>query len=1205
MSFGFGFNIRALPINILRGGRRISQDIALSNNPTAFGQNFQPKPNMKCQQPVHLFFAVFSLVFFYATTSAQASINIVVQPDSQIVLAGSNAVITASVTPTAGEVITGYSWQMSANGLNPFVTVGTSAILTLTNVQPGDTGYYFVRVSYLSGGNPGTIASTAVTLTIEDAARITSQPQSQILVAGTNAVFNVSALGLPSPALQWRYDGTNLINGGRISGANGTTLIITGLLTTDSGNYDVVVTNLYSTATSQVATLAVLIPPGIIVGPQNTFVLTGSNATFNPLLSGSALVYQWLKGGTNLSDGVRITGATNSSLTITGTSTNDNGSYSLFISNVVGSALSAAAILAVFIPPVITSATNITARQGLLFDYTITATGTPPITFDAAGLPDGLSINATNGLISGVPGVSGVFAVNLFAIDPVITNTRSLVITLATGYPGITSALTANGLQGQFFSYAILASNSPVFFNASGLPAGLNLDPVTGVFSGYPITSGSFTITIGATNQYGQDNKTLTLNLASGLPGITSPLTAFGGENQSNFSYTITASNSPAQFMASGLPLGLTVDTNTGAITGTPLYGGTFDVVVSAINAYGTGSATLILTVNYATLNGLAITGVTNVFSSPYLLDFSFSLRDNSDPSLSSSVVRPVSQLQVVCMEAGVPISSEAALITAPAKQKQIKMFLALDYTYSMLAAGAINAMQSSAIQLINSEPAHAQFGIYEFNADYVAPQLVTTNGLTANKAALASLINGIQTNYVQGNYAGTRCWDTIYAAINQFGPYTATNRDEQRYIVVMSDGNDDSSLLNANTNPIATMVALAQTNNVKIYCVAFGPHINTNNLQQLTSQTLGQYCQAATTTDLALQFMRIAKDIDGQYLLRWATLQRAPVPFQPSFLITVDGFTAAYNTDLVYGTSIVIDTNVMPATTNITTTNIVMLPYNPTTYAGDVKIGSLLLVADSDIGPQTIRLRTTYTPRFVREIRATYRPNYPCTASILSTNPGEFLNGWTMTDTNDNTGLHTLTLVSPNPADLLSSIPYGTFGELVAFNFEFPDLVTAAQAFSMFSIDNTIYTNMLPNGQSFILQNGTNFVTSYEQSPPHGTPIPWLIAYGFTNNFATAELSDLNGNGFAVWQDYLAGLNPLDANSVFSVQIAGAPPFDQPQINFSTVVGRTYRIETATSLDSWIILRDGFAGTGGNISYTDLRNLSGVNAVYYRVAVY
>ena len=52
-------------------------------------------------------------------------------------------------------------------------------------------------------------------------------------------------------------------------------------------------------------------------------------------------------------------------------------------------------------------------------------------------------------------------------------------------------------------------------------------------------------------------------------------------------------------------------------------------------------------------------------------------------------------------------------------------------------------------------------------------------------------------------------------------------------------------------------------------------------------------------------------------------------------------------------------------------------------------------------------------------------------------------------------------------------------------------------------------------------------------------------------------------------------------------------------------MAGRTYRVEAATSLDTWAVLRDDIPGTGGNILFIDDRVLDGLSAVYYRVAVY
>jgi hypothetical protein len=79
--------------------------------------------------------------------------------------------------------------------------------------------------------------------------------------------------------------------------------------------------------------------------------------------------------------------------------------------------------------------------------------------------------------------------------------------------------------------------------------------------------------------------------------------------------------------------------------------------------------------------------------------------------------------------------------------------------------------------------------------------------------------------------------------------------------------------------------------------------------------------------------------------------------------------------------------------------------------------------------------------------------------------------------------------------------------------------------------------------------------------------------------------------------------LNPTNANSTFDFQIA--PAQTPPQLTFNTVLGRTYRIEWSTGLNGpWTVLRDGLAGTGGDISFTDVRDLSQTRGMFYRVAV-
>ncbi len=80
-------------------------------------------------------------------------------------------------------------------------------------------------------------------------------------------------------------------------------------------------------------------------------------------------------------------------------------------------------------------------------------------------------------------------------------------------------------------------------------------------------------------------------------PVITSATSGIG-QTGTAFSYQITATNGPTSFNASELPAGLSINTATGLISGTPTTAGNSSVTVSATNAGGTGSASLALTIS-------------------------------------------------------------------------------------------------------------------------------------------------------------------------------------------------------------------------------------------------------------------------------------------------------------------------------------------------------------------------------------------------------------------------------------------------------------------------------------------------------------------------------------------------------------------------------------------------------------------------------
>ena len=111
--------------------------------------------------------------------------------------------------------------------------------------------------------------------------------------------------------------------------------------------------------------------------------------------------------------------------------------------------------------------------------------------------------------------------------------------------------------------------------------------------------SAATTITLATTAKRAFLDNIIVTKASSSLtaPVISSSLTQSGTVG-SAFNYQITASGSPASYGAVVLPTGLTLNTATGAITGTPTGAGTSSVTISATNSAGTGSATLVITVN-------------------------------------------------------------------------------------------------------------------------------------------------------------------------------------------------------------------------------------------------------------------------------------------------------------------------------------------------------------------------------------------------------------------------------------------------------------------------------------------------------------------------------------------------------------------------------------------------------------------------------
>jgi hypothetical protein len=266
------------------------------------------------------------------------------------------------------------------------------------------------------------------------------------------------------------------------------------------------------------------------------------------------------------------------------------------------------------IPPAITSTLTASGVTGTAFNYQITGSNNPT-SFNATGLPGGLTVNTTTGAITGTPTTAGSSNVTISAINGGGTGTATLVISIAPGAPVITSSGTATGTIGTAFTYNTVASPTPTSYAETGtLPAGLTFSTSTGAITGTPTAAGSTTVSITATNAGGTSaplSLTITINATASTPSMISLGTATGTVS-SAFTYVSSATNVPTSYAETGtLPAGLTFSTTTGAITGTPTAAGTSTISITATNGTGTSSALSVAITVYASGVAPTITSAT------------------------------------------------------------------------------------------------------------------------------------------------------------------------------------------------------------------------------------------------------------------------------------------------------------------------------------------------------------------------------------------------------------------------------------------------------------------------------------------------------------------------------------------------------------------------------------------------------------------
>ncbi len=333
----------------------------------------------------------------------QSAPLLVSQPQDQSVLAGKT--ITLSVNVLSCPPI-GYQWFFNITNAVPDAT---NASLVLESINPSEAGLYSVVITNAFGS----VTSSPALVTVNLPAVIVGNPVDQVATNGDDVHWRVLAKGSAPLYYQWYFEGTN-----SLALQTNSTLDLLSVSPDQAGIYQVVVTNVYGSATSAPALLTIVVPPSIVTGPADLMVTNGDTLRWVVIAQGTApLIYQWFFNSTLL--GLE----TNSTLVMSNIVAAEAGVYRVAVANAYGSVTSAPANLLVFNVPLITCSSDSTVPLGAAWDFTPPSYSDTNLTLQVLGTSTNLlcsgSYTATRQwLISYTNGYERVCQQTVSVLDP-------------------------------------------------------------------------------------------------------------------------------------------------------------------------------------------------------------------------------------------------------------------------------------------------------------------------------------------------------------------------------------------------------------------------------------------------------------------------------------------------------------------------------------------------------------------------------------------------------------------------------------------------------------------------------------------------------------------------------------------------------------------------------------------------------------------
>jgi len=507
---------------------------------------------------------------------------------------GATSAITGINNPFAGRIPPTFA---CGGGTNP-TTIGVSATRDTLTVYPQKVSiasgatvfqpgrYVFCNGLEITGGQ---VTGTDVLLYVAGGTMLVNATATVDLTGRTAGVEANLLVWVDSPSQ------TIQINGGpRVSSLRGILYAPTSVLqlsSSNAANVGGIVVKSMTVAGAGAARIGLPLPLFSVTPATIPLGEVGvSHVSTTLVASGGTAPYTW--SATGLPGGLSMT----TSGSISGVPT-VSGTFPIVVTVVDATAEAASADYSVTINPTLSVVWPSALPNGEVGVAYVPATptasgGTTPYTWSATGLPAGLAINATTGAISGTPTAAGTFTVTDTVTDAMTaSSTKTYTVTINPALSVVWLPTLPNGEVGVAYAPAAPTASggtTPYTWSATGLPAGLAITATTGAISGTPTAAGSFTVTGTVTDAMtASSTKTYNFTIAPPLTVAWPSALPSGQVGTAYTPATPTASGgtTPYTWSATGLPAGLSINSSTGTISGTPTAAGTSTVVVKVTDA--------------------------------------------------------------------------------------------------------------------------------------------------------------------------------------------------------------------------------------------------------------------------------------------------------------------------------------------------------------------------------------------------------------------------------------------------------------------------------------------------------------------------------------------------------------------------------------------------------------------------------------------